>query len=1407
MAKFVSLAVLCCSVSAMGAATGFPEPENPASGIWIQQVGNIAPHASTKATLYYTKYANYKTDAVKSLEYYYDGAGYLQLLNKKSLCGKDNGMDGADGIIHHPNGDLVVAAQGTSVHLIDKEGGSRCVERTTTTSYGHGVWHLMLDPNHRWLWAAGIPGQLHRIDLQNASGQLDTLGKSYEITLTNDASNRVKNDLITTVIWDDEGNAFYTYSDYYGGGCEMNNKNEACSEDAKAKARAKAHFGYISDTIWTKITDSNSKNNLCKTCTIGKDSVITQLTKKILIDSLEGAHGGTYDPYSKTIFVFGGARIVQIRPYKSGGQMKAEVIAYIDLREFFFDESTTNLTGPRTSGVGWRLDQGTVDGYGHLFVASSTGHLLFIDYAANKDKKIDNNVLVHLQWIDDYLDDVAPLSGVGVIRSGASTGTDYEFSSNSYGFSSSRVVYQGSSSSKPTSSGSTSSNSNGNSSAGGSGNSSGGGNGTSSAGGSGTSSIGGNPGSSAGGGSGTSSAGGSGTSSIGGNPGSSAGGGSGTSSAGGSGTSSIGGNPGSSAGGGSGTSSAGGSTNSSAGGSGSGTSSAGGSNPGSSNSNAGYSSSNKGGGFDIDDQSSSSNKYSGFVDFGDDDDSGLDFYPSTEKYDQGDSVVGEVVILLPVDSASGTPGTVTIGENVYLIDNKVDNVKPMSFDYNGNVPDSARVGELVAIRLDSSKVAQYFGDSVSSLTFATSTDGLTLIDPENPVPGDTIRVAADGSITVWVTADEIVHGGSIVVVGDKGGAVIIDNINFYDPIPEADKGYIKDSDDDALLDYVEIMLKDSLPSDIKIRQISIVVNGDTIVVPSVPDVVGKKVMVSDVPGSKLPEKFPEDAFAIITYVDANDVVYYRNASLVELGSQIIDGAYAIRNLKGKDSLFVKFNVDLIPADITDPDMIIMLKQGAKRFGFDLDQVSNIYMPSKNLLIFVGDSLGLKGDLKDSVSLYPSVSFHNLEYITADEFEREVPVTVIDRVPKVVDVEYWDTDGDGNLDQIVTNFSKKLTREELDMIYIAFPWYSSRGMVVQLQAKSSSLRLDTADASKVIWDVYSIDPLISRVTGISDELPLATVYTYYDVMGETFITEDNAPLVDKMSPVIVGAQLDYGKKADTLRVTFSEAILYQDLKGRDFFSYIHGQDTLDLLPKEIIWSKDGKVATLIIDGNLSTILPGDSLMVVKGEKSVVKDNFGNIAGEKPSPVVISGLLNHLVESTKMGTFDVDGENGDGVAYKTLSSVNLRYVPNSTTKEDLEKEGSLGQLVQLGERFVPQLLDAAQVSADGSFDPSVLDSLNPKNVYISFVVNYFDHLGQYVNDTTITVSCADFKFGGNCLNTDKKVFVNWNFKDANGRFVGNGVYMVNFKLVVRYEKKKIQEEMKDKWGVRRKKHSKK
>ncbi|MCQ2107978.1 MAG: hypothetical protein MJZ05_04345 [Fibrobacter sp.] len=1418
MTKIVSISALIMASSAMAAGEGFANPVNAASGIWLQTVGELVPHAPTSATLYYTKYEDDTDkdgkpigDRVKSISYTYNGAGYLLMKpsDRKTVCSKADGIEGADGIVHHPDGKhLLIAGQGQRVYMVDKnpDPGQSCYVKKATPNGGDGFWHLMMDGDpstqqQKWVWAANIPGKLYRFStdmradangvMLNKNGLAD---KGYKVKLVPDKNKHRGDSTVATVIWDDFGRAYFTCSGYLGGGCE----GTRCTQADRDRNRADAYFGILTDTVWTKVTSKNQKD-------IGGfvgDSVITQMTKKVLIDSLEGAHGGTYDPYSGSIFVFGGSKIVQIQPYKNNGTVFApEVIATLDLREFFFNDDGFKGQN-KTNGVnGWRLDQGTVDGKGHLFVASNTGHMIFVDYAASRI--VTQNVFVHVQWMDAFLDDLAPLPRAAKDLNQGSIGTETEASSSSRARSSSSLVEYSSSAKSSSSSKPASSSSSVNEDSSDSNNSSSSGENPGSSGSNGSSSSIGVPGSS----------GSNGSSSSTGVPGSS----------GSNDSSSSTGVPGSS---GSGDSS---SSTGVPGSSGSGDSSSSGGVPGSSGSNGSSSSKgNAGGDGELDDQSSSSKNlyYDAEDDYTDDD--GYDAYPSADAFDNGDSIVSSATILVPTDPSNPDPNVIVIGGTTYLP--STDPADMLDFHYNSDL-NSATVGEVVAVTLDKDRVDQYFG-SIDSLKIV-GTNHIEIVDPKDDSRHETIFVNNDGSVTILITAEEAVEGGSIKIYGN-GNVVIVDNINFVDPTPDARIGYIKDSDGNNTLDYVEVLLKEPLDPNAVIDVVRIVVGKDTLICSN--DSLNKDrdriiVDVDDLKDLPLAGEFPKDATVLVTYKytrgtledgTPKTMTYVREAPLLEVGSNVIKDAYAIRDTNGLDSLFLQFNIDLVPADLGEPEMLVLFKEAVCRgkdkydsaaslCALKLDQVKKVYMPTKDIVILVAKDFQLEGDMKDSVSLFEGKTFYNLQYVTSDEYLREVPVTVVDRFPSIVNVEYWDTDGDGVLDQIVSVFDGDLTADDIDnTLYLTFPWFSSRGMLTNLQAYPASLRVDPKDPTRVIWDVASSVSLAKGVTDISDKLPAATAYTYYTIFGETFVNEATAPLVDKMSPIVSGATLNYGKKADTLVVHFSEPIKHSKLKGNDFFAFIHGEETIDLNPMEIVWSADGYSATLIIDGSATTIMPGDSLLVKHGKDDTIRDNYDNIAGEHPQPVIIGGLLNHLVESTNMGSYDANGvvEDEDTTyTMKTVSSVNIRYLPSSATKESMEKEGALGHLIQLGERFVPQLLDQAQVSADGSFDPSVLDSLKPENVLISFIVNFSDHLGQYVNDTIISVPCNSPKFGGNCLATDKKVFVNWNFKDHNGRFVGDGVYTVQFKMVVRYENKKIEEEMKDKWGVRRKKHKKK
>ena len=1312
-------------------------PYNPATGIWIQQVGDLYPSASTTETVYYTRYSAQLS--AKSLDYYYDGNGYLKLSNKKLICR----TSGADGIVHHPDGDLLVAGQNNNqVYKVNMNATdtltSACVTKTVSSGVSSSTFHLMVNPDNTVLWSAGIPGNLVSYAVDSAtSGRLE---KIRQVKVYGDISN------ITTIIWDQTGQAFYTRSSNLGTISKYSSSN--------------AQFGMIVDT----------------TCAINADpcpaKYITGLKTKTLIDSLKGAHGASFDEYSNTILLFGDSHIVQIDPTTK------KVIADVDLRKYMFPDSL--MTGNYSSNsaeksgyaiknsteIRWLLDQGTADHKGHIFVASNSGHLIFLDYTSNPNKLINNNILIHVQWIDNYLDDLAPIAGAGSNRTSANTNGGTILSSNSHS-SSSAAIYRESSSSKNNSSSSSAGTGTHSSSSGtGSGDNP---NSSSSGTGSGD-----NPNSSS---SGTGS---------GDNPNSSS---SGTGS---------GDNPNSSS---SGTGS-GDNPNSSSSGTGSGD------NPNSSSSGSGSgnddvpgnsSSSVSGGGDDwVPPWVNDSTIYAGLEDEDAETENGSDVYPTNDKSDKGDTLVTGGSKLIPVssDSSSGL-NTVVINGNTYVTDSTASSTPLPTFESDPTSAgrEAVNVGDVIQITLDADKIKDYFGDADS--IYVSGSAGLVFVDPTHPSdPSANISVPVSGSdISIWVTADTVVSVGSIYFTDKDGHLIIFDGINFYDAIPKAETGYIQDADDDGYLDSLEVILADSIPSEISVTGLAIVVNGDTLDVTSAITVSGSRIYASADGLLLETDKFPEDARVIVTYTSESGTNYRRDAGLLQLGSHVIKQAYAIRNKSGKDSLFIEFNIDVIPADLNNPEMIVWLNG----LGFDLDQVS-IFLPTKNMIILVGDSLGLNGST-DYVTLAPAATFHNLSFIATTEYERQVPVAVTDRYPSATTVQYYDTDGDGALDSISVQFSSKVTREELQNYYFSFPWYSSRGLLIELQAQPRDLIL-SSDGMSVGWVVKSNVNVASNLTSISSEIPAATLYTYYDIFGNSFVTSQTISIEDKMAPVISSATLHYGEesKRDTLTVTFSEEVDYASLSGKDFFAYIHGKDTIDLNPVQIIWSSDGKSVRLVLRESTDGIVPGDSLMIVAGKKSKISDIYGNESVENASPVVIGGLLGKIVESVNMGFFDPEK-----YVENTLNSVSISYVSNQTRTSDLRDEGTLGHLISLGERFVPQLVDGAKLDADGNYDSSVLDSIDPADVFVNFSVSYFDNIGQYVTDTTFNIPCNSAAFGSdrNCLTTDKKVFVNWNYKDHTGRLVGAGVYIVQFKLVVRYKQKKIQEEMRDKWGVRRKK----
>jgi WD40 repeat protein len=135
--------------------------------------------------LYFTRYSG--TPNVMKVHFDYSNGKFT--LDKPKAVATLNGVDGA---VFAPDGDLLVGGQGNTVHKVHiADGKSRDVRANA------GAFHLSMDPSGKKVWAAGIPGPLTEIPL-------DPFGDGIPHRLTGDDEN------ITSLAFDGSGHAYYT---------------------------------------------------------------------------------------------------------------------------------------------------------------------------------------------------------------------------------------------------------------------------------------------------------------------------------------------------------------------------------------------------------------------------------------------------------------------------------------------------------------------------------------------------------------------------------------------------------------------------------------------------------------------------------------------------------------------------------------------------------------------------------------------------------------------------------------------------------------------------------------------------------------------------------------------------------------------------------------------------------------------------------------------------------------------------------------------------------------------------------------------------------------------------------------------------------------------------------------------
>ena len=266
--------------------------------------------------LYFTRYGD--TPNVMKVHFDYSG-GKFSLDKPKAVAT----LNGVDGLVFAPDGDLLVGGQGNTVHKVHvSDGKFKDVEANAS------AYHLSMDPSGKKAWAAGIPGPLAEIPLSPFSK-----GIPHELHGDDTA--------VTSIAFDGSGHAYYT-SGGSGG------------------------YGDVGNIDLKAFTTSRRMENV------------------------PAAHGMVFDRFTGDLLLFGSNHITQVDP----NTMK--VVSDLEIK--------ASVT----------LDQGTVDGNGYVFVASNSGHLVFVDYSGSKKIAAAGNTVV-VKFLASSLDDVAPLSGNGSV--------------------------------------------------------------------------------------------------------------------------------------------------------------------------------------------------------------------------------------------------------------------------------------------------------------------------------------------------------------------------------------------------------------------------------------------------------------------------------------------------------------------------------------------------------------------------------------------------------------------------------------------------------------------------------------------------------------------------------------------------------------------------------------------------------------------------------------------------------------------------------------------------------------------------------------------------------------------------------------------------------------------------------
>ena len=415
--------------------------------------------------------------------------------------------------------------------------------------------------------------------------------------------------------------------------------------------------------------------------------------------------------------------------------------------------------------------------------------------------------------------------------------------------------------------------------------------------------------------------------------------------------------------------------------------------------------------------------------------------------------------------------------------------------------------------------------------------------------------------------------------------------------------------------------------------------------------------------------------------------------------------------------------------------------------------------------------------------------------------------------------FRDIDGDGIMDQFSISLLGPVDSNYLNTVLdsVVYRWVDSSGHVSSVRVHGTEFSIDAKTQKTLTYQIANPKSLFPFLTSI-DTAPFGNYGTVTMYAGQPGEEESILPVImsDAMAPVIREASLHVAETDggdDTMLIAFSEPVqLYSGASEKELFEFkTQGSGEIHNLQYSVISWKTNQMAELIFSKDISLDLRPSSQDSVRIRANALTDPDGNVvlsdaafakqggSATRPFKIVVGDFRFKLTTVPKVTYNSADPSLQNAPPIQTVvRAFGAAVNPNQDQ----------GLIVDIGSRNLLFSVQQALKSRMTSADSTVLIENIPvdtSKIKVRLELELYSSNGDFVTSDDVSLACGDRTFTGNCITHPKQLFLQWNFKAQNGRFIGSGAYYAQMRVVVWYDASPsviiLDQKKLEAWGVSR------